>query len=343
VNKGPNSVNRILIIKRGALGDLLAGTAGIGLLRREFKNAHICLLSDVLAFSICPPGTIVDEIINEKEYLKTKAGYINLLKLIRRRKFDLIVNMRWVSEISGVLTLMGASKYTAGAGSWWLRKLYSFAPPLSNEEANCHEYLLNIRIAAAVGLVASEPKLYLHQSPTDIEFAENFYKSASLDPSKTLIVTPIASTPLKAWPAERFVETAKKFIDQFDAHIAITFAPHDEHEAMAIKNAIGPNALLAPKTTVNQLASIISKAPLCLCNNSGIMHVAFAVNTPVVCINTSIGWAPYGDWNVAVTQLPKGEDHFNNRRLTNYQTQELLKQISVERVWKALAEMAFGG
>jgi len=338
VHNKPNSINSILIIKRGALGDLLAGTAGITVLRKEFQNAHICLLSDQLAFSICPPGTIVDEIINEKEYLKTKFGYLALLKLIRKRKFDLIINMRWVSEVSGILALLGGSKYTAGAGSWWLRKLFSFAPPLLKEEANYHEYLLNLRIVTSIGLEEKEPQLYIHQSAADISFAEDCYKNTKLDPSKTLIVTPIASTPLKAWPPERFVAIAKRFIAEFDASIVITFAPDDGAEARTIKTSIGDKALLAPKTTVNQLASLVSKAALCLCNNSGIMHVAFAVNTPVVCINTSIGWAPYGDWNAAVTQLPQEEDHSANRRLTNLQTQELLKQISVERVWNALTE-----
>ena len=68
------------------------------------------------------------------------------------------------------------------------------------------------------------------------------------------------------------------------------------------------------------------------------MHVAFAVNTPVVCVNTSIGWAPYGNNSVAITQLPDHGNNEDNRRLTNQQTSDLLHKISVERVWIALSE-----
>ncbi len=334
----PNSVKSILIIKRGALGDLLAGTAGIGSIRRYFKQAHICLLSDGLAHVVCPEGSIVDEIINEKDFLKSKLGYFNLWRLIHKRKFDLIVNMRWMSEISGVLTLLGGSKYSAGAGSTWLRNRFKFSPPFSKDEANCHEYLLNLRIAQSIGITETEPSLYLHQRNTDVAFANEFYTSLKLNPSKTLIVTPIASTPLKAWPPERFIQISKQFLATFNATIVLTYAPNDETEILAIKNAIGDKAILAPKTTINQLAAIVSKASLCLCNNSGIMHVAFAVNTPVVCVNTSIGWAPYGNNSVAITQLPDHGNNEDNRRLTNQQTSDLLHKISVERVWIALSE-----
>ncbi len=334
----PQLFQSILIIKRGALGDLLAGTAGILAVRKQYPKAIICLLSDSMAYSVCPPGTIVNEVINEKDYLETKLGYLKLWRLLRKRKFDLIINMRWVSEVSGILALLGGSKFTAGAGAWWLRKMFTFSPPISFHEANCHEYLLNLRIVQSLGFELQEPQLYIHKSNDDLEFADAFYRNAKLVASQVLILTPIASTPLKAWPADRFIEVSKKFIGQFNAHILITYAPQDELAAIEIKNAIGDNAILAPKTSVNQLAALISKAALCLCNNSGIMHVAFAVKTPVVCINTSIGWAPYGDWNVAITQLPKQQDQSDNRRLTNPQTYELLKQISVERVWKALSE-----
>jgi len=338
VQTRPHLFQSILIIKRGALGDLLAGTAGIWAVRKQFPKASICLLSDSMAYAVCPAGTIVDEVINEKDYIDTKLGYIKLWLLLRKRKFDLVINMRWASEISGILTLLGGSKFTAGAGAGWLRKMFTFSPPISLQEANCHEYLLNLRIVQSIGLKLQEPELYIRKNNNDLDFADAFYKNAKLDASQVLILTPIASTPLKAWPPDRFIEVSKKFIDQFNAHILVTYAPQDELAAMEIKNAIGDNAILAPKTSVNQLAALVSKAALCLCNNSGIMHVAFAVKTPVVCINTSIGWAPYGDWNVAITQLPKQQDQSANRRLTNLQTYELLKQISVERVWKALSE-----
>lgn len=326
----------ILIIKRGALGDMLAGTAAILAIRKQYPWAHLCLLSDGFAFDICPAGTIVDEIIDERIFLKNKLGYFKLLGLLRRRKFDLIINLRWVSEVSGLLTLLGGSEYTAGAGTWWLRKLFTFSPSLSREEANEHEYLLNLRIVQAIEVQTKKPQLFINISNEDKKWADDFFSIKNINPSEVLIITPIASTPLKAWPAERFVQIGNQFIKEFNAKVLITYSPSDMEQARAVHTSI-LGSLLAPKTTINQLAALVAKVSLCLCNNSGIMHVAYSVETPVVCINTSIGWAPYGDWNVAVTQLPDQPSQIDNRRLTNEQTFELLKQISVERVWNALS------
>ncbi len=326
----------ILIIKRGALGDMLAGTAAIQAVRWQYPHAQLCLLSDGFAYDICPVGTIVDEIIDEKKFLINKLGYFKLLQTIRKRKFDLIINLRWVSEVSGLLTLLGGSKYTAGAGTWWLRKLLDFSPPLSQDEANLHEYLLNLRIVQAVGVEMKEPQLFINVSDEDKNWVNDFFLDQKINPTEVLIITPIASTPLKAWLPERFVQIGNQFVKEFNAKVLITYSPSDIEQANEIHKLI-PNSLLAPKTTINQLAALVAKVKLCLCNNSGIMHVAYAVGTPVVCINTSIGWAPYGNWNVAVTQLPNQTSQIENRRLTNEQTFELLKQISVERVWEALS------
>jgi ADP-heptose:LPS heptosyltransferase len=331
------SYQSILIIKRGALGDLLAGTAGIVAIRNQYPRAHICLLSDSLATKVCPEGTIVDEIIDEKAIIKKRLGYLKLWLDIRKRKFDLIINMRWVSEISGFLTLMGNGKHTAGAGPWWLRSLYDFSPPMSKAEANGHEYLLNLNIVQSIGLPTQPPQLFINISEADSRWAEEFFSISKLTPANVLLITPIASTPLKAWPPDRFIAIAKKFIHEMNGRVLITYSPEDEAPANNVVTSIGAGAVLAPLTTVNQLAALTSRVKLCLCNNSGIMHVAYAVATPVVCVNTSIGWAPYGDWNVAVTQLPDQKDQSNNRRLTNEQTHQLLKQISVETVWEALA------
>lgn len=327
----------ILIIKRGALGDILAGTAAIVALKKQYPKSHLCLLSDSLAKKVCPEGTIVDEIIDEKEFTKSKLGYVKLLRLIRSRRFDLIINLKWTSEFAGLLTLLGKSKFTAGAGPWWLRKMFTFSPRLSSEEADCHEYLLNLRIVQSIGVPKETPRLYIHVGEEDTRFADDFFSHSKVSPNQVLIMTPVASTPLKAWPSEKFVAIAKRFISEFGAQVLISYAPSDKQQASEINTLIGTGSLLAPSTTVNQLAALLSKVKLCLCNNSGVMHVAYAVGTPVVCINTSIGWAPYGDWNSAVTQLPAISDHSSNRKLSLQETHQLLQSISEDRVWEALS------
>src|SRR6266581_1918820 len=95
--------NDILVIKSGALGDLIAGTVAIRALRTAFPRASITVLSNPMMLEVCPPGTLVDDLIVFDPEKASAGAYIRLVRDLRSRKFDLAVNLRWSSEFSAII------------------------------------------------------------------------------------------------------------------------------------------------------------------------------------------------------------------------------------------------
>src|SRR5260370_34247009 len=118
-------VRTILVIKTGAIGDLIAGTTALRALRESFPGATITVVSNSFMKEICPPGTLVDDIIDLDPRTATPSAYLRIPRHLRRRRFDLAVNLRPASEISAFLTWISGAPSRLGGGPQSFRWMYT--------------------------------------------------------------------------------------------------------------------------------------------------------------------------------------------------------------------------
>jgi heptosyltransferase-2 len=111
--------------------------------------------------------------------------------------------------------------------------------------------------------------------------------------------------PAKRWPEERFVEAAQRLTAQTDCQWWIFGGPGDVHVAGRIASAIGQGRAqsLAGKTSLRELCAAMKACSVVLTNDTGPMHVAAAVGTPVV--------VPFGSTSPELTGpgWPAGHGH----------------------------------
>ncbi len=330
-------INRILILKWGALGDFIAGTTAIRALRTHFPQARITLLSNSLGAQICPAGSIVDENLDRRSF-KGIRGDLRLLRLLRQRRFDLALNLKWGSEGAALLARLSAP-VVAGASNALLAPLYTHRVNRSKSWQLRHEYLKNLDIAAAAGIPAGQPEAYVHVGSDDHRFADTFFAHNNLTPDNTLLISPGASRPGKMWDWQRFAEVGRRFIREKGGSVIVSWAAKEEQLARQLVEAIGEGGYLCPRTTVSQLAAILAHSRVCLCNNSGVMHVAYAMDTPVVCINTTLSWPPFGDKGFSVDAF-SAENHRLYPHLVAPELVRSRKDIDVDEVWGILVSKA---
>jgi lipopolysaccharide heptosyltransferase II len=114
----------------------------------------------------------------------------------------------------------------------------------------------------------------------------------------------------KQWPIERYREVIRRVTtDHPDSHIVLFGSPFEEAMIQEMSRGLkGRISLAAGKTSVKQVAALIEQCDLLICNDSGLMHTAVAVGTPVVAIYgpTDIRrTAPLGERNVVIRhELP---------------------------------------
>jgi ADP-heptose:LPS heptosyltransferase len=106
----------------------------------------------------------------------------------------------------------------------------------------------------------------------------------------------------KQWPLERYRKLLERLIaEQSEAQIILFGAPNEADMIVELAAGLGGNIFIAAgKTTVKQVAALIEQCDLLVCNDSGLMHIAAAVDTPVLAI--------YGPTDLRRT-APLGEQH----------------------------------
>jgi heptosyltransferase II len=185
------------------------------------------------------------------------------------------------------------------------------AGAMSSNSHQIHEYLC---LAAALGADAAPIAPYLHVSAAETAEAQQKFGLAALgDPGPLFGINPGAEYgPAKRWPIERFIAVAIEL--QRRTHCRWSIFGGASDVAIAQEIAVGINRAqpqdshctvvnLAGKTTLRELSAALKLCRVLLTNDSGPMHIAAAVGTPVV--------VPFGSTSAALTGpgLPSDSRH----------------------------------
>jgi heptosyltransferase-2 len=156
--------------------------------------------------------------------------------------------------------------------------------PSSAGEGSVHqsrEYLGILGMDA--GLPFPSPP-YLVPPRPDVSWAES--ATGMGRPGWLVAMMPGAARgPSKQWPADRFAQVGRRLVSEAGCRIAILGADPDSRVCEAVRQGIGPGAFsLCGRTTVLKLAAVLARCSCAVSNDSGGMHLAAAVGTPVVAV-----------------------------------------------------------
>jgi len=330
------NVKNILILKWGALGDLIMATSTIKTVRENFPDAKITMFTNHLMNEILPQGFIVDEYI----YLKKSGRYVDesffkqLIKIwkLRKRKFDLAVDLKWKSERASVLTYLSGAKIRIG---YW-EKIYNkcYTHSINHPIGGYHEVHRNLDVIKQIGLKVKDENPLIYVSETDRKFAKDFLDSNSLSSSSTICIHPGASKSNRAWSPERFIQLAELLIKKYDVNILLTWGSNEFELVKNISNSLGAKAILSPATkSISQLAAVIQNCSLFISVCTGPMNVANAVRIPIIALLGSTDpadWSPYGDIHRTIKSPLVLETY------TDEDERKALDAISVDRVWNVV-------
>ncbi len=320
----------ILICIWGALGDLIAATVAIRALREQYPESTIVLLSTGMMHDVCPPGTLVDEIILYEPDRKDLFYQLGIVRQLRRRRFDLAVNLRPTSERSAIVCLLSGARMRAGTGPPQWRWTYTHTSP--RYKGRRHEFLRHLDIARAAGATSEEARPFLNITGADRAFAEAFFREARLKKPSTLAMHPGASLISKAWLPERFAATAREFVRAGMGDVLLTWGPGEEDLARSVAHVAGDRVHLSPKTTIGRLGALIAASGMCVANYSGAMNVAMAVETPLIALGCTSAddWGPYGPLHRSINTAREDDSYSEEER------RRLMAKITVDQVWDLL-------
>lgn len=270
-------VNKILVIKPGAIGDVLLSTPVIKNLRINFPNAEINYLTQTFCKDVLTDNPSLTRVLTY-DLKKGDSSYC-LIQNVHKQKYDLIIDL-FCNPRTAIIVFNSDAKYRVGFPFSWRRIAYNIKVRPRSSEVHNIEFNLDTLRALNLGVETNKPEFFLNS--VHEEFAEKFFRENNLTDTKVIGINPSGTWETKVWYPEKFSELAKKFNN---SRILIFWGYEKERaEAEKIQKEIGENALLIPQTNLKYMAALLKKCGLFITNDTGPMHIAWVLGVNVAAI-----------------------------------------------------------
>ena len=335
----------ILIVKLSAIGDVIHTLPSLAALRHFYPDAHITWVVEEAAADIVKNHPYLNavivsrrkswpkDILNSK-FFKPLFNMRSLIKELRQRRYDLVIDFHGLFK-SSIIVLFSSGKQKLGYDS--LQELSGlFLNEKIPEDMNKHAVDRYLDFPRYLGANIDKAKFVLPQNK-DAEIKVQILMSKyKLDDKKFIAINPIAYWETKLWDNDNFARLADLIKNSLKMDVVFTGSEKNIIERITSKmKTIGIN--LGGQTTLLELAQVYKKARLVITTDSGPMHLAAAVGTPVVALfgpTDPARTGPYGEGHTIVrTELPCSPCF-----LKKCPTRKCLRDISPEQVFAVIAE-----
>jgi heptosyltransferase I len=289
-------VNRILIVRLGSLGDIVHALPAAAALNRAWPGARIEWLVDSRHRELVDLVPVVDAVIELGA--PTLAGWIDVTKRLRAKAYDVAVDFQGLLK-SAVLARASGARRVAGFSVWHLRE--RTARPLYSETAAPDAALHVVRknLALVSSLTGIEPSGRL-EFPLERRASQALRTvRGAAGGASIALLNPGAAWPNKRWPAGRFGELAAILRHRFDLAPFVLWGPGERALAQAVVGASRGAARVAPETSISDLVELARAASLTVSGDTGPIHLAAAVGTPIVGLYGPTSHLRNGPWSPA--------------------------------------------
>lgn len=341
-------VERILVVRLSAMGDVIHTLPAVQALRETFPHAMIgWLIEERWAELLCAPGTarsgprsggrpLADWVhtVGLRAWGKSLFALPTIEKIarvwndVRSVRYDVAIDLQGairsavLAKWSGARVVYGAAQpREAPATVWYTRQVsargtHVIEQNLSLAEAVTHEHVM-------------APHVDFPCHPESEREIDQRLKGAGV--REFAILNPGAGWGAKRWPAERYGHVAKA-LGRDGVRSIVNYGPGEEDLACAVE-AASDGAAVATKTSISELIALTRRAKLFVGGDTGPLHLAAALHVPVVAVFGPTDPArngPYGTRSVVLRSASSLTTHARNP-----EPDEAMLEISVEVVVEA--------
>jgi heptosyltransferase II len=299
-----NGMDKILIRGTNWIGDAILTLPAIASIRATYPQSHIAVLAKPWLADIYGLFAATDEVIIYEPKYDNALGVFRLARMLRKRKFDAAILLQNAIE-AAIMSLAAGIPVRAGYDSDGRGLLLTHRVKRNKEVRNLHQIDYYLEMTGALGCVSTDKRMHL-ETKIDQAAAESTLRQYVAATRKPLIgIAPGASYgPAKKWFPERFAAVADKIASAFDAEIILLGGKSDAATAEEVCKSVNAGLInLAGKTNLKQAIHLISRCRLFISNDSGLMHIAGALNIPTIALFGSTNPAttsPAGDHSIVV-------------------------------------------
>jgi len=307
---------RILVVRQHhQMGDMMLATPALHALRERYPDAKIGVVTSTINREVLLNHPWVDHVFTLRK--RAPLDWLRMLRDIRRTRFDLAIALHTMSfsfttllltVLSGAGVRIGSTR--ADIGDSLTGSYFNLTLPLpdADELAAMNEAEHNLYPLRAVGIDIDDLSPLLVPSLQNEEWAADFADRAWAPGTVRLAVHPGAGKAENIWPPANFAAVVNGLAARHDLSVVAVQGPRDERTVGEFVGAVGAPASVAAGRSIGDVAALMQRADLVVCNDTGVMHVAAAAGARTLAIfglTDPVRWAPRCD-NLSVVRSGDG-------------------------------------
>lgn len=291
----PSKIKKILVLRNDRFGEFLLNIPAFVALRKNFPQAHLALVvaSYLQGLAHCIEG--IDEVMTWENRKHKVSEILSLASLLRKKSFDLSIVFNPSKEFNIICFLAGIPMRLGYNHKWPF--LLTHRVMDKKYLAQKHEIGYNLDLLRAIGVETNEISFPLR---IDDSWVDKLLNDYDLKNSDFVVLHPWTSDPVKQWPQENFIKLSLRLARELNKKVVIIGAKEALAGGAQCYNNLDTGIInLAGKTTLRELAALLKKSKLLISGDSGPVHLACAVNRPVLAIfrndiqgKTAQRWGP---------------------------------------------------
>lgn len=335
----------ILIVKLSAIGDVIHTLPSLAVLRRLYPDAHITWVVEEAAADLVKNHPYLDAVlisrrkswskdIQKGKILKPLFDMRSLIKELRQRRYDLVIDFHGLFK-SSIIVFLSKGKRKLGYDS--LQELSGlFLNEKISEDMNKHAVDRYLDFPRYLGAKIDNVEFILPQN-NDAEAKVRLLMSKyKLDDKKFIAINPVAYWKTKLWDNKKFAHLADLANSKLKMKVVFTGSEKEFIEGITSRMTTeGIN--LGGQTSLLDLSYLYKKAQMVITTDSGPMHLAAAMGTPVIALfgpTNPVRTGPYGKGHTIIKADLPCSPCFSKK----CSTRKCMKDILPEQVFVAIEE-----
>jgi lipopolysaccharide heptosyltransferase I len=281
-------LTRILVVRLGALGDIVHTIPVAAALRRAYPAARIDWLVGAKHREILDLVPVIDRrlVIDDRDGSPAASSWLAAIRDLRQARYDVALDLQGLIK-SALLTRLSGAPRVVGFSSAYARErlarlfyTHVYDPGrggLYDPRETRHVVDINLGLLTRIGLTTAAREFPFER--VDSAAARQVLEQTR---GRYALLNPGAAWPNKQWPPARLAEVAVVLRDRHDLVSVAMWGPGEEPLARELVAAARGAAILAPETTIADLVALARGAALMVSGDTGPAHIASAIGTPIV-------------------------------------------------------------
>lgn len=273
---------KILVFRTGSIGDNICAMPALHAIRRRFLGAQIHILTNAGSRNLVSLSHLLSDGAYDHMIDYLGQGPSQLIKLLRKEKYDLVVELP--QDQASLLNQLRNMLFfrLAGIGSgfgWQVNTIFSFRQEQEKNLKFISERQRLLDMLMRQGIPTGDERFELRITDADRAIVDSLLRHNN-NGKRLIAVVPGAKRSQNRYPLDRFKNISSWLIDK-GYQVVIVGGPEDEERGDSLLTSAEIHNFCGKLTPV-QSAAMLEKCFITISNDTGPMHLSYAVGTPVI-------------------------------------------------------------